>query len=184
MTTFSISIGRRCAIANKLAQSSDLASAKATQTVYSILVDSYSATQKENYQMFKDETGKWRTTPFKENVSTTFNASDEQILEFRSVIEWLSSRLAIDREDTALFAQITAAASTIDDTNAANAVIALINAIGTVEHTAECGRRISEARIAYDALTDAQKAIITAAEYKVLTDAEEAYSETEQEDNE
>lgn len=118
------------------------------------------------------------------DLQTTLNATDEQILGFRSVIAWLSSRLAIDREDTALFAQITAAASNIDDTNAANAVIALINAIGTVEHTAECGRRISEARIAYDALTDAQRALITAEEYEVLTDAEEAYSETEQEDNE
>ena len=56
----------------------------------------------------------------------------------------------------------------------ADPVIALINAIGTVEYTQECKNKIDEARAAYDLLTDAQKALVS--NYSTLTDAEAAYA--------
>ena len=53
-------------------------------------------------------------------------------------------------------------------------VIALIDAIGTVEYTDECKAKIDAARAAYDALTDAQKAIVT--NYETLMAAETDYA--------
>jgi hypothetical protein len=50
------------------------------------------------------------------------------------------------------------------------AVINAIDAIGTVEPTAECKAKIDAARAAYDALTDEQKALVT--NYDKLTAAE------------
>ena len=58
---------------------------------------------------------------------------------------------------------------------AAAAVIAKIDAIGTVEYTVACKTLIDAARTAYNALTDAQKALISAEKLKVLTDAEAEY---------
>lgn len=55
----------------------------------------------------------------------------------------------------------------------AGVTMAKINAIGTVTYTTDCKDKIDAARAAYDALTDAQKAIVT--NYKDLTDAEAAY---------
>ena len=63
------------------------------------------------------------------------------------------------------------------DQAATNAVIAKINAIGTVEYTEECKARIDAARAAYDALTDAQKALVPEKTLKILTDAEATYEE-------
>ena len=60
------------------------------------------------------------------------------------------------------------------DQDAADAVIAKINAIGVVSRAAK--RRIDAARKAYDGLTDAQKALVPASVVKTLTDAETAYS--------
>ena len=60
------------------------------------------------------------------------------------------------------------------DQDYADPVIALINAIGTVEYTQECKNKIDEARAAYDLLTDAQKALVS--NYSTLTDAEAAYA--------
>ena len=57
---------------------------------------------------------------------------------------------------------------------AANAVTAKINAIGTVEYTTESKAKIDDARTAYDALTEAQKALVT--NYGTLTAAESTYS--------
>ena len=59
------------------------------------------------------------------------------------------------------------------DQEAADAVEALINAIGTV--TKDSSEKIKAARGAYDALTDAQKALVE--NYKTLTDAEIKYAE-------
>ena len=58
---------------------------------------------------------------------------------------------------------------------AADAIIAKINAIGTVVYTAESKAKIDEARAAYDALTDAQKALIPEETLDVLTNAEATY---------
>ena len=62
------------------------------------------------------------------------------------------------------------------DQKAANAVIALIDAIGNVEYTDESKAKIDEARAAYEALTENQKAKVTEEQLKILTDAEEAYA--------
>ena len=57
---------------------------------------------------------------------------------------------------------------------AANAVTAKINAIGTVEYTTESKAKIDDARTAYDALTEAQKNLVT--NYATLTSAESTYA--------
>ena len=62
------------------------------------------------------------------------------------------------------------------DQEAANAVIALIDAIGNVEYTDESKAKIDEARAAYDVLTDDQKVKVTADKRNILTDAEAAYA--------
>lgn len=65
------------------------------------------------------------------------------------------------------------------DNEAASAVIAKINAIGTVKYTDECHAKITSARAAYDALTSEQKALVT--NYPTLTAAEEAYAKLKEE---
>ena len=60
------------------------------------------------------------------------------------------------------------------DQEFADPVIALIEAIGTVEYTQDCKNRIDAARAAYDHLTDAQKALVI--NYSTLTNAEAAYA--------
>ena len=57
---------------------------------------------------------------------------------------------------------------------AANAVTAKISAIGTVEYTTESKAKIDDARTAYDALTEAQKNLVT--NYATLTSAESTYA--------
>lgn len=61
------------------------------------------------------------------------------------------------------------------DQQAADDVVTKINAIGEVSYTEECKDRIDAARAAYDALADNQKALISAEQLAVLTDAEAAY---------
>ena len=73
-----------------------------------------------------------------------------------------------------------AAAQAEADKKAADAAIASINTIGTVAYTGESKQKIDAARTAYNALTDAQKALVSADVVKVLTDAEAAYAELEQ----
>ena len=58
---------------------------------------------------------------------------------------------------------------------AANAVTEKINAIGTVEYTTECKAKIDAARTDYNALTEAQKALVSAETLAVLTTAESTY---------
>ena len=57
---------------------------------------------------------------------------------------------------------------------AADAVTAKISAIGTVAYTAESKAKIDAARTAYDALTEAQKNLVT--NYATLTSAESTYA--------
>ena len=61
------------------------------------------------------------------------------------------------------------------DQKAANAVIALIDAIGNVEYTDASKAKIDEAREAYDKLTDDQKQLVN--NYSTLTEAEKRYKE-------
>ena len=60
---------------------------------------------------------------------------------------------------------------------AADAVIAKITAIGTVAYTSESKAKIDEARKAYNALTETQKALVPAEKLDLLTAAETAYAE-------
>ncbi|MBR6087411.1 MAG: hypothetical protein IKP84_05960 [Prevotella sp.] len=73
-----------------------------------------------------------------------------------------------------------AAAQAAADKDAADAAITSINTIGTVEYTDASKAKIDDARTAYNNLTDAQKALVSADVVKVLTDAEAAYAELEQ----
>ncbi len=59
----------------------------------------------------------------------------------------------------------------------ADAVKELIAAIGTVDASDECKAKIEAAKVAYNALTEEQKALISADELKVLTDAETKHME-------
>ena len=73
------------------------------------------------------------------------------------------------------YANLKAAAQqAADDQEAANEVIGKINAIGEVAYTEACKALIDAAREAYDALTDAQKALVTNLE--TLTTAEATYA--------
>ena len=90
---------------------------------------------------------------------------------------------ALTEEQQALvtnYSTLTAAETTyknLDDKAKANAVDALIFAIGEVEYTTTCKTMIDAARTAYDALTTSQKELVT--NYKTLTDAEKRYDELE-----
>ena len=90
---------------------------------------------------------------------------------------------ALTEEQQALvtnYSTLTAAETTyknLDDKAKANAVDALIFAIGEVEYTTTCKTKIDAARTAYDALTTSQKELVT--NYKTLTDAEKRYDELE-----
>ncbi len=61
------------------------------------------------------------------------------------------------------------------DQKAADDVTAKIQAIGTVSNTAECKKRIEDAKAAYNALTSAQKQLVSGSMTKLLTDAEAKY---------
>ncbi len=86
--------------------------------------------------------------------------------------QYLAAIAAI-RTDAQLTAE-EAAAQAAADQAAADAVIAKIDAIGEVVYSDESKSKIDAARAAYDALTDAQKALVTNA--AVLTAAEESYA--------
>ena len=60
-------------------------------------------------------------------------------------------------------------------------VVDSINSIGKVELTKECKAKIEAARSAYDALTDAQKALVPNEALKLLEDAETEYQRLEEE---
>ncbi|MBQ9282507.1 MAG: InlB B-repeat-containing protein [Treponema sp.] len=76
------------------------------------------------------------------------------------------------------YAELKAAAdSGTANQNAADAVIAKITAIGTVAYTDESKAKIDDARAAYDALTEAQKALVPAETLNLLTAAESTYAE-------
>lgn len=66
------------------------------------------------------------------------------------------------------YAVVTVTSASDPNQDAADAVIAKINGIDTVDLNSEA--KITEARAAYDTLTDAQKALVT--NYETLTDAE------------
>ncbi len=82
--------------------------------------------------------------------------------------------------DETLVQKLTDALATyksLADQDGADAVIARIDAIPSpVVYSAECKEAISDARAAYDALSDEAKDLVNADELKKLTDAEAAYA--------
>ena len=78
-------------------------------------------------------------------------------------------------DDTGTTDPTTPSDETTANQTAANAVIAKINAIGTVAYTDDCKAKIDDARAAYDTLTDTQKALISDETLAVLTNAEATY---------
>ena len=119
------------------------------------------------------------------SVEALIDAIGEVTLDSKSAID--EARKAYDKLTAAQqarvsnYATLTAAETTYAklvqdkaDQDAADAVIAKINAIGTV--TLKSKKAIDAARKAYDGLTDAQKALVPASVVKTLTDAETAYS--------
>jgi hypothetical protein len=105
-------------------------------------------------------------TPVKTQVSAATPAADE-------VICYTATVTFDEQTYTDNTGNITVPGTA--DQAAADAVEALIDAIGTVEYTDACKAKIDEASDAFDALTDAQKALVTNAQK--LTDAIARYAE-------
>lgn len=101
-------------------------------------------------------------------------AYDELSENDKSLITAEQLKVLTDAE--AAYAELKAAAEkAAADQAAANAVVDLINAIGTVEYSDASKTLIDDARKAYDELTDDQKALVTAEQYEVLIEAENEY---------
>ena len=95
------------------------------------------------------------------NIRTAYNALGD---EYKTLVT--NYQTLVDAEaDLAKY---------VADNEAADAVDALINAIGNVEYSQTCKDKIDAARTAYDALTDDQKTYVD--NYQILTHAEEVYA--------
>ena len=109
-------------------------------------------------------------------------ASEEAINAARTAYNSLTS---IQQELVTNYGTLLAAETTLEllkqqatiDQAMADDVIARIEAIGEVTYTNNCYSRIFDARTAYDALSDIQKALVT--NYATLTAAEARYAELE-----
>ncbi len=64
----------------------------------------------------------------------------------------------------------------VEDESAVQNVINKVNAIGTVEKTNQCGKKIKDTRAAYNGLTESQKKLFPKDILKKLTDAEAKYA--------
>ncbi len=107
-------------------------------------------------------------------------ASDIAILDYDETKTLDENKAAVD--DLADIADALAAQRAADvqaeaDKASADAVIALIDAIGTVEYTDESKAKIDDARAAYEALTEAQKGLVS--NYNVLIAIEGEYAALE-----
>ena len=108
------------------------------------------------------------------------NECHQEILDARAAYNNLTQAQK-DLVDATTLQKLTDAEADYDaseaDHNAANAVIALINAIDDpVAYTDACHQEILDAREAYNNLTQAQKDLIDASTLQKLTDAEDAYA--------
>ena len=107
-------------------------------------------------------------------IGTVTSENKDAIEEARAAYDALTDeQKALVENYDALASAETALAKIENDIKAADDVEAMISAIGTV--TAESKGAIEEARAAYDALTDEQKALVE--NYDTLTSAETEYSE-------
>ena len=109
----------------------------------------------------------------KNKIEEARNAYDALTDEQKALVNNYSTLTKAEDTYSRLLAEKADKEKAEADKSAAKAVIDKINAIGTVEYTDACKQRIDDARKAYDALTDDQKALVT--NYKTLTDAEAKY---------
>ena len=111
------------------------------------------------------------TTDCKERIDAAREAYNALTDAQKALVTNLTTLTAAEKAYADLKAKAEA------DQAAADIVIGKINAIGVVSYSEASKALIDDARAAYNALTDAQKALISAATYKVLTDAEQAYAD-------
>ena len=105
------------------------------------------------------------TAESKAKIDAARKAYDDLTNDQKALISEAEYKVLTDAE--AAYAKLKA------DHEAADAVKTKINAIGDVVYTAESKAKIDEARAAYNALTDDQKALVD--NYSTLTAAKEAY---------
>ena len=111
------------------------------------------------------------TEACKAKIDAARAAYDALTAAEKALIDEDTLQLLTDAE--AAYAELKAAA----DQAAANAVIAKINAIGTVEFTNACKAKIDEAKNAYNDLTEDQQDLVT--NYSTLEAAVAAYAKLE-----
>ena len=112
------------------------------------------------------------TEACKTKIDAARNAYNALTDEQKALVENYATLTAAEARYAELKAQAEQEAA---DQAAADEVIGKISAIGTVEYTEASKAKIDAARNAYNALTDAQKALV--ANYATLTAAEARYAE-------
>ena len=101
-----------------------------------------------------------------------------KILAARAAYEALGeNKSLITEEKVAILIAAEEAYQALSDVEEAAEVSRLINAIGTVDASYECGQRINAARIAYNNLTENGKSLVSAEDLRKLEDAEALYQE-------
>ncbi|MBQ6021217.1 MAG: hypothetical protein IJL26_13670 [Clostridia bacterium] len=115
------------------------------------------------------------TDECKAKIDAARNAYDALTDAQRDIVDDYLALTDAEEEYVALKAAADAAAEAAANRAAADVVTAKIDAIGEVAYTDECKAKIDEARAAYDALTDARKALVENSE--TLIAAEERYDE-------
>ena len=116
------------------------------------------------------------TTESKTKIDDARTAYDELTGAQKALIP-AETLAVLTKAETDYNALKTSADEAAANQAAADAVIAKINAIGTVAYTTESKTKIDDARTAYDELTGAQKALIPAETLALLTAAETKYAE-------
>lgn len=92
-----------------------------------------------------------------------------------NVLTVTNGTFTMPKSNVTVSATFKETAATVNQ-KAADAVIAKITAIGTVAYTSESKTKIDDARAAYNALTEAQKALVPEETLNLLTAAETAYA--------
>lgn len=109
------------------------------------------------------------------------NACKEKIDVAERVYDGLSQEHKAEISNSSVLeAALVTYAELKEKHDAADAVVDLINAIGTVEYTDESKEKIDEARAAYDNLTEEQKELVPDASVEKLEQAEERYAALEE----
>ena len=122
-----------------------------------------------------------KSASFGESIKLTAKPATGYELDSYSVTDSKGSAITVTNGEFKMPASSVTISATFKETTetvnqkAAAAVIAKINAIGTVAYTDACKELIDDARSAYDALTNDQKVLVT--NYSTLTTAESSYSE-------